>query len=60
MYWVNYHGGGRQLASSGKKPLEIKEEVGATDKGAGKRGYGCSDLGTYILGGGSVSNAVRV
>ena len=34
--------------------------MGATDKGDGKRGVGCTDLGPDILDGGPVSNNLRV
>ena len=34
--------------------------MGANDKGAGKRGGGCPDLGPDLLGGGPVGNAVQV
>ena len=48
------------MASGGWQPVEGKAEVGETDEGYGKRGGGCLDLGTYILGGGPVRDDIRV
>ena len=48
------------MDSGGQKPAEGKAEVGVTDEGAGKRGCGYTELGTYIIGGGPVGNAVRI
>ena len=48
------------MSSGGQKPAEGKEEVRATEEGDGKRGGGCLDLRPDILGGGPVSDAVRV
>ena len=46
------------MVSSGQKPAEVKAEVGAADKGAGKRGRVCPVLGPYILGSGPVSDTI--
>ena len=35
IFWVNSHGGGRQLARGGQQPAEGKAEADAADKGAG-------------------------
>ena len=46
------------MVSSGQQPAEVKAEVGAAEKGAGKRGRVCPGLGTYILGSDPVSDTV--
>ena len=48
------------MDSGGQKPEKGKAVVGVTDKGSGKKGDGCPDLGPYILGGGTVGIVVRL
>ena len=52
--------GRQRLASGGKKPVESTAEVGVAYKGTDQGGFGCPDLGPYLLGGGPVCHYVQV
>ena len=53
-------GGQRQLASGGPQPAKGTAEVGKADAGLEKGGGGCTDLGTNLIGGGTVGTAIWI
>ena len=56
---ASYLGRQRQMAGSGPQPAEGTAEVDEDEVGLDQGGVGCLDLGTEILGGGSVGPVVR-
>ena len=51
---------GQRLDVSGAQPQARQTEVGAADSYTDQGGSGCPDIGTYFLGSGSISPAIRV
>ena len=48
------------MAGSGAQPQANRTEMGVADSDIVQGGNGCSDIGTYFLGGGAIGPAIRV